>query len=146
MPSIDPLVYKTDNLSGMREVFDFLKACETYYIATVDGDQPRVRPFGTVNIFEDKLYIQTGYKKNVAKQIAANHKVEICAFNGKEWVRVQSVLVEDQSIDAKKSMLDAYPNLRGMYDENDENTAVFFMINAKADFASFADSVRTVRF
>lgn len=144
--SLDPTTYKSQNPAEMREVYDFLKACQTYYIATMDGDQPRVRPFGTVNIFEGKLYIQTGHKKNVAKQIAANPKVEICAFNGKEWVRVEATLVEDNRIEAKKSMLDEYPNLRSMYNENDDNTAVYFLTNAKADFSSFAAPVRTVNF
>ncbi|MBR4840307.1 MAG: pyridoxamine 5'-phosphate oxidase family protein [Paludibacteraceae bacterium] len=144
--SVDPVSYQSQNPAEMREVYDFLKACQTYYIATVDGDQPRVRPFGTINIFEGKLYIQTGHKKNVAKQIAANPKVEICAFDGKAWVRVEATLVEDTRIEAKKSMLDAYPQLRSMYDEKDENTAVYFMTNAKADFNSFGDAVRTVNF
>ena len=130
----------------MREVYDFLKAYQTYYIATVDGDQPSVRPFGTINIFEGQLYIQTGHVKKVAKQIAANPKVEICAFDGKAWVRVEATLVEDPRIEAKKSMLDAYPQLRSMYDEKDVNTAVYFLTNAKADFNSFSEPVRAVNF
>lgn len=144
--AIDPITYKSEKPAEMREVYDFLKTCQTYYLATVEGDQPRVRPFGTVNIFEGKLYIQTGHKKNVAKQIAANPKVEICAFNGKEWVRVSASLVEDSRIEAKKSMLDEYPNLRSMYDEKDDNTAVYFLTDAKADFSSFSAPVRTVNF
>lgn len=98
----------------MKRVYDFLKKAETYYLATVEGDQPRVRPFGTINEFEGKLYIQTGKVKPVSHQIAVNPKVEICAFTGGEWIRVACELVEDDRIEAKKSMLDAYPNLRGM--------------------------------
>ena len=101
----------------MKKVNDFLKDAGVYYLATVDGDKPRVRPFGTVNIFEDKLYIQTGKVKPVSKQIAANPNVEICAFKDGSWLRVSGELVLDDRFEAKKSMLDAYPELRRMYDE-----------------------------
>ena len=121
----------------MQQVYNFLKSCGTYYIATVEGDQPRVRPFGTINLFENKLYIQSGHVKPFAQQIEANPKVEICAFNGKEWIRVSGILVEDTRIEAKKSMLDAYPELRSMYDENDENTAVYYIKDGKATISSF---------
>lgn len=143
---IDPQTYKTMNTEGIQRVNDFLKACGHYFIATVDGDQPRVRPFGTVNIFEGKLYIQTGHVKNVARQIGANGKVELCAFNGAEWLRLSGTLVEDPRVSAKKSMLDAYPELRGMYDENDDNTAVYFFTDASADFCSFTKETETVKF
>ncbi|MBQ4034269.1 MAG: pyridoxamine 5'-phosphate oxidase family protein [Paludibacteraceae bacterium] len=138
--------YQSSNQEGQQKVYDFLKATKTYYLATVDGDQPRVRPFGTVNIFEGKLYIQTGHKKNVAKQIAANPKVELCAFNGKEWIRVAATLAEDTRIEAKKSMLDAYPELRGMYNENDDNTAVFFLTEAEAKISSFGAPEEVIKF
>ena len=121
----------------MKRVYEFLKKAEVYYLATVEGDQPRVRPFGTVNLFEEKLYIQTGRVKPVSRQIGKNPKVEICAFAEGAWVRVACELVEDGRVEAKKAMLDAYPNLRGMYDENDGNTQVFYMKNATATFASF---------
>lgn len=135
--AVNPESYKTTYVENQQKVYDFLKATGTYYLATTEGDQPRVRPFGTVNIFEGKLYIQTGHKKNVAKQIAANAKVGICAFNGKEWLRVAATLVEDPRIEAKKDMLDHYPNLRSMYDESDDNTAVYFLTNAEAKLSSF---------
>ena len=96
----------------MQRVVDFLKAANTYYLATVDGDQPRVRPFGTAHIFEGKLYIQTGKVKDVSKQIHANPKVEICAFHNGEWLRVAGELVEDDRVEARQSMLDAYPSLQ----------------------------------
>ena len=130
----------------MKRVYDFLKDAGTYYLATVDGDQPRVRPFGTVNIFEDKLYIQTGKVKPVSKQIAANPKVELCAFKAGRWLRLAGELVEDDRVDARKSMLDAYPELRGMYDENDGNTQVFYFKSAEATFASFGGAPETVKF
>ena len=130
----------------MKRVCDFLKKAEVYYLATAEGDQPRVRPFGTVNEFEGKLYIQTGKVKPVSHQIAENHKVEICAFTEGAWVRIACELVEDDRIEAKKSMLDAYPNLRGMYDENDGNTQVFYMQNVTAVFSAFGKAPETVTF
>ena len=121
----------------MKRVYDFLKKAEVYYLATVEGDQPRVRPFGTVNEFEGKLYIQTGKVKPTSKQLAANPKAEICAFKDGAWIRVACELVEDDRFEARKSMLDTYPNLRGMYNENDGNTQVLYMQNATATISSF---------
>lgn len=130
----------------MKKVYEFLKACNTYYLATVEGDQPRVRPFGTVNLYEGRLYIQTGHVKPVARQIASNPKVEICAFNGKEWIRVSGTLVEDPRTEAKKAMLDAYPSLRAMYDENDDNTAVYYLKDAVATISSFTAAPEVIKF
>ena len=123
--------------NNMQRVRDFLHDAGCYFLATVDGDQPQVRPFGTAEIIDGKLYIQTGHVKAVAKQIAANPKVAICAFNGKEWLRITATLVEDSRVEVKKAMLDANPNLRSMYDENDSNTAVYYLSNAKATINSF---------
>lgn len=130
----------------MEKVYEFLKNAGTYYLATVDGDQPRVRPFGTVLIFEGHLYIQTGRIKPVSKQLAANPKAEICAFMEGKWLRLSGELVEDDRVEAKKAMLDAYPNLRGMYDENDGNTQVLYFRNATAVFSSFTAAPETVTF
>ena len=130
----------------MKQVCDFLKKAKVYYLATVEGDQPRVRPFGTVNEFEGKLYIQTGKVKPVSQQLAANPKAEICAFCEGAWVRIACDLIEDDRVEAKKSMLDAYPNLRGMYDENDGNTQVFYMQNAKASICAFGKTPEIVEF
>ena len=133
-------------MTAMERVCSFIKEAETYYLATVDGDQPRVRPFGTIHIFEGKLYIQTGRKKDVAKQLAANPKAEICAFKNGTWIRVAGELVDDNRVEAKKSMLDAYPSLRAMYDPEDENTEVLYFRNAKATFSSFTAAPETVEF
>ena len=130
----------------MEKVFDFLKKCGTYYLATADGSSPRVRPFGTVNLFDGKLYIQTGKKKNVSKEMHANPEIEICAFDGDMWVRISARAVEDDRFEARKSMLDAYPQLRSMYDENDGNTEVFYLDNATAVFSSFTKAPETVTF
>lgn len=130
----------------MKRVSDFLKAAGTYYLATVEGDQPRVRPFGTAHIFDGKLYIQTGKSKPVSKQLSANPKAELCAFQDGAWLRVACELVEDDRAEARKSMLDAYPNLRAMYDENDGNTQVFYLKNATATFSSFTAVPEVVEF
>ena len=130
----------------MERVCNFLKEAGVYYLATVEGDQPRVRPFGTAHIFEGKLYIQTGKVKPTSRQLLANPKAEISAFLGGTWIRVAGELVEDDRVEAKKSMLDAYPNLRGMYDENDGNTQVFYFKNATATFSSFTAAPETVTF
>ena len=130
----------------MKRVCEFLKNAEVYYLATVEGDQPRVRPFGTINEFEGKLYIQTGKVKPTSKQLAVNNKAEICAFKDGAWVRIACELIEDDRVEAKKSMLDAYPYLRGMYDENDGNTQVFYMQNVTATFSAFGKAPEVVEF
>ncbi len=130
----------------MKEVQEFLKESGVYYLATVDGDQPRVRPFGTAEIFDNHLYIQTGKKKDVFKQIEKNNKVEICAFKDGEWIRISGKLVLDDRIEAKKDMLDKNPNLRGLYDENDDNTAVLYFENAEAVISSFGGEPKTIKF
>jgi uncharacterized pyridoxamine 5'-phosphate oxidase family protein len=130
----------------MEKVEKFLKEAGTYYLATIDGDQARVRPFGTVNIFDGKLYIQTGKSKAVSKQIHANPKVEICAFKDGEWLRVAGILVEDDRREAKQSMLDAYPSLQGMYSADDDNTEVFYFKDATATFSSFTKAPEEVKF
>ena len=131
----------------MKRVYDFLKQAKTYYLATMDGDQPRVRPFGTVHIFEDKLYIQTGKGKAVARQIAANPKVEICAMKGDEWVRVAATLVADDRVEAQESMLDAYPELRAMYKAGpDGNTVVYYLKDAVATISSFSHGPIEIKF
>jgi uncharacterized pyridoxamine 5'-phosphate oxidase family protein len=131
----------------MKEVYDFLKKAETYYLATVEGDRPRVRPFGTVDIFEGKLYIQTGKAKPVARQIAANPRVEICAVDKEgRWIRVAGEAVADNRVEAKKHMLDAYPQLRGMYSETDDNTLVLYLKNVAASIEAFGGEKKVISF
>lgn len=130
----------------MERVYNFLKEAGTYFLATVDKDQPRVRPFGTVNIFEGKLYIQTGKVKDVSKQIHANPKVEISAFKDGTWIRVAGELEADERREAKQSMLDAYPKLSGMYSADDDNTEVLYFNNATATFSSFTSAPEVVEF
>ena len=130
----------------MERVEKFLKEAGTYYLATVEGDQPRVRPFGTIHIFEGKLYLQTGKIKDVSKQIHANPKAEICAFKDGEWLRVAGELIEDDRREARVSMLEAYPALQKMYSPDDGNTEVFYFKNAVATFSSFTKAPEVITF
>ena len=128
----------------MNEVIEFLKKCKIFYIATVEGDQPRVRPFGVVEEFEGKMYIQTGKRKNVSKQIKNNPKIEICACEGTTWLRVAGEAVSDERFEAKSYFLDKNPNLKSMYDASDDNTEVLYIKNGKATFYSFTSEHREV--
>lgn len=128
----------------MNEVYEFLKKCQTYYLATIDGTQARVRPFGTVDIFDGQLTIQTGKVKPVSKQIHANPNVEICAFDGQQWLRLAAVAVEDERIEAATHMLESYPELKAMYTPGDGNTEIFKLTNVKATFSSFTAAPRTI--
>ena len=130
----------------MQKVQEFLKKCGTYYLATVEGDQPHVRPFGTAEIFEGKLYIQTGKVKEVSKQIQKNNKVEICAFDGDRWVRISGTLVRDDRLEAKEDMLEKNPGLKKMYSATDDNTEVLYFENAVATFYSFTSEPETITF
>lgn len=132
----------------MEEVEKFIKEAGTYFLATVDGDQPKVRPFGTINIFRGKLYIQTGKSKNVSKQIQANGKVQLCAVDksGSKWLRLSGTLVRDDRREPKVDMLEHYPELKAMYSPDDENTEVLYFKDATATFCSFTEAPRTVKF
>lgn len=130
----------------MDKVLKFLKDVETYYLATVESDQPRVRPFGTAHVFEGKLYIQTGKVKDVSKQLHQNPKAEICAFKNGEWLRISGELVEDDRNEARQSMLDAYPSLQKMYKADDGNTEVFYFKDATAIFSSFTHEPEVIKF
>ena len=130
----------------MHEVYEFLKKCNVYYLATVEGDQPRVRPFGTAHIFEDKLYIQTGKQKPVAHQMKANPKVELSGMAEGKWIRITAEAVLDESIAAQEHMLAAYPSLQGMYRPGDGNTEVYWLKNATAQICSFTEPAKTIQF
>ena len=133
-------------MEGIERVCQFLKDSGAYYLATVEGDQPRVRPFGTANIFEGRLYIQTGKVKDVSRQLAANPKAEICAFKDGVWLRVAGTLVNDDRVEAKADMLEHYPSLKAMYSAEDDNTQVLYFENATATFSSFTQPPETIRF
>ena len=132
----------------MKRVYDFLKNSGVYYLATVDGDSPRVRPFGTIDLFEDKLYIQTGKSKDVSKQIQKNPKVELCCFDGStgSWLRLAGELVRDDRREPKVDMLEHYPDLKAMYSPDDDNTEVLYFKNATATFSSFSAAPKVVKF
>ncbi|SRR5574344_766047 len=138
--------YHRNGGNTMERALKFLQEAQTYYLATVEGDQPRVRPFGTAHIFEGKLYIQTGKVKDVSKQLAANPKAEICAFKNGEWLRLSGTLVEDDRNEARQSMLDAYPSLQNMYSAEDGNTQVLYFKDATATYSSFTHEPEVEKF
>lgn len=130
----------------MQRVYEFLKKAKTYYIATVDGDRPRIRPFGTADLFEGKIYIQTGRCKDCYKQMKANPKIEICAMSGGEWIRIAATAVEDTRIEAEQSMLDSHPSLKGRYKAGDGNNVVFYLKDATASINSFSGEPVVIKF
>ena len=130
----------------MKETYEFLKKCGVFYLATIDGDKPRVRPFGALNIFEDKLYLQTGKVKNVSKQIEINSNVEVCGFCEGKWIRVEAKAIRDERIEAKEAMLDNNPELKAMYQANDDNTEVLYLKDATATIYSFTDAPKIINF
>ena len=131
-------------MSNAERVCKFLEEAGTYYLATVEGDQPRVRPFGTELVFEGRLYIQTGKVKDVSRQLSANPKAEICAFAGGKWVRIAGELINDDRREPKAAMLDKNPSLKAMYSADDDNTQVLYFRNAKATFSSFTEAPETI--
>ena len=145
-PKTTMIEQTTPNPENAARAQQFLKQCGTYYLATVEGDQPRVRPFGTAEIFEGRLYIQTGKVKNVYKQLVANPKAEICAFNGSQWIRIQCELIPDERLEAKQDMLDKNPSLKGMYKADDDNTIVLYCRNATATISSFTAPAEVFQF
>ena len=137
---------KRENAEGIDKVYYFLNDAQTYYLATVDGDKPRVRPFGTILLYEGKLYIQTGKVKDVSKQISENPFVEICAYMNGSWIRIAAELVEDDNRDVKVAMLEKMPSLKAMYSADDENTQVFWMKDATATICSFTSEPEVISF
>lgn len=130
----------------MQEVYEFLKKAGTYFLATNENGQPRVRPFGTVNLYKDRLYIQTGKVKAVSRQLHANPKLEICAMAGGEWLRIEASAVEDDDREARVSMLEAYPSLQAMYSPDDGNTEVWYLRNVTATIYSFTAEPKVFKF
>ena len=130
----------------MHEVYEFLKAAGVYYLATMDGDQPRVRPFGTIDLYDGRLYIQTGKSKDVANQLKANPKIEISAMVDGRWIRLEAEAILDENIEAQVHMLDNYPNLKAMYTPGDGNTEVYYLRNASAAICSFTAEPEVYQF
>ena len=130
----------------MHEVYEFLKAAGTYYLATVEGDQPRVRPFGTIDLYDGGLYIQTGKRKAVADQLKANPKVELSAMLDGRWIRLTAEAILDDNLEAQVHMLDNYPSLKAMYTPCDGNTEVYLLQNVTAAICSFTAEPEVYQF
>ncbi len=126
--------------SNLERVINFLDEAETYYLATVEGNQPRVRPFGTAIVYNDRLYIQTGKVKPVSQQLAKNPNAEICAFNKGQWIRIAGELINDDTREVKTLMLEKMPMLRNMYNEDDGNMQMLYFKSATVTFASFTSA------
>ena len=133
-------------MEGIEKVLKFIEEAQTYYLATVEGDQPRVRPFGTILLANGRLYIQTGKVKDVSKQLAANPKTEICAFKDGKWLRVAGKLVNDDDHDVKVAMLDKMPSLKAMYSADDDNMQMLYFQDAEATFSSFTEAPEVIKF
>ena len=133
-------------MSNLERICKFLDDCGTYYLATAEGDQPRVRPFGTALVYDGKLYIQTGKVKSVSRQLAANPKAEICAFRDGTWLRVSGELINDDRLEVKTAMLEKYPSLKAMYSAEDNNTQVLYFRGGEAVFSSFTAAPETLSF
>ncbi len=131
-------------MSDIERVCRFLDEAQTYYLATVEGDQPRVRPFGTALVYGGKLYIQTGKVKPVSKQLALNPKAEICAFQDGKWLRIAGELVDDDNRDVMVAMLEKMPSLKAMYSPDDGNMQMLYFKNATATFCSFTQEPEIV--
>jgi len=140
------MIGEVTGMAGIEKVYEFLNEAGTYYLATTDGDQPRVRPFGTALLYDGRLYIQTGKVKDVSRQIAANPKVEVCAFLNGKWIRLAGELVNDDSRDVKVAMLEKMPTLKAMYDPDDGNTQVLYFRNATATISSFTEAPEVITF
>ena len=133
-------------MEGIERVYQFIDEAQTYYLATVEGDQTRVRPFGTILLDGGRLYIQTGKVKDVSKQISANPKVELCAFKDGKWVRVAGELVNDDSKEVKEKMLEKMPSLKGMYSADDDNMQMLYFKDAVATFCAFTEAPEQIKF
>lgn len=130
----------------MVEIYQFLRGSGVFFFATCDGEQPRVRPFGVIEIYEGKIYFLTGKKKKVMEQIHKNSKVEICATQGERWIRVEGEVQMDERREAKKFFLDRNPQLRGMYNEDDDNTQLLYLEHATGTISSFVEDPKTYTF
>jgi uncharacterized pyridoxamine 5'-phosphate oxidase family protein len=131
----------------MDEVLKFLQGCGTFYIATAEGDQPRVRPFGAVHIYDGKMYICTNRQKPVSQQMKANPKIEISAASAEgKWLRLTAEAVLDDRVDARRAMLESVPSLRHMYKEDDGIFEVYYLKNANAVISSFGGDTATFQF
>ena len=133
-------------MEDVKKVYDFLEKAGTFYLATVEGDQPRVRPYGALLYFEDKIYIMAFGKTNATRQIAANQKAEICAFKG-QTLRIECELVEDNRPEVGKALVDKMPLLKNLgLGENGENGVMYYLKNATAYFFKMMELVETIKF
>ena len=130
----------------MQKIYKFLKDARIYYLATSDGVQPRVRPFGTINLYDGRLYILTSKKKSVSQQLHQNPKIEISAYLHPRWLRLEASVVEDNGFDARMSMLNAYPELSEVFPYDDENNELWFLRNVSAGIYEYGKDTEFHKF
>lgn len=131
----------------LQEIKDYLAECKVFYLATVDGDNARVRPFGVSEIYNGRLYLMSGKSKDVFKQLVKNPNFELSATkaNGAEWIRVSGKLVNDDDVVMKQYLLDQNPELKQLY-QADDNMAAMYITEGEARFFSFNEPERRVKF
>ena len=137
---------KREKAEGIEKVYYFLNDAQTFYLATVDGTKPRVRPFGAVLLRDGKLYLVTGKVKDVSRQIGENPFVEICAYMNGSWIRIAAELAEDDDHDVKVAMLEKMPSLKNMYSADDDNMQMFWLKDATATISSFTAEPEVISF
>lgn len=132
-------------MEAAKKVYEFLEDAKTFYLATMEGNQPRVRPYGAMLFFEGKNYIMAFGQTNATRQIAANQKAEICAFKGRT-LRIECKLVEDNRPEVGKALVDKMPVLKPVLGENGENGVMYYLKDATANFFKIMKLDETVKF
>ncbi len=134
-------------MEKVKEVLQFLEDSKVFYVSTVEGDKPRVRPFSGIHEFEGRLYMPTSNKKKVFAQMMKNPHVEICSMAHGKWIRIEAEIVCDHSLEARKSMMDHYgEELASMYSLDDGKFEVVYLNNTKATIYSFAEEPVVIEF
>ncbi|MBQ8078609.1 MAG: pyridoxamine 5'-phosphate oxidase family protein [Oscillospiraceae bacterium] len=128
----------------MNEVYDFLRSCGTFYLATDEDGQPRVRPFGAISDFEGKLYIETNNQKKVYQQMMKNGKVELCGMHEGKWIRVEGTVKEDLRREARVAMLEDNPSLKSLASPDNGTMTVFYFESGTATIYSFTDAPKVI--
>ncbi|QNU68595.1 pyridoxamine 5'-phosphate oxidase family protein [Ruminiclostridium herbifermentans] len=132
----------------MDEVVKFLEENPVFYIATVDGDTPKVRPFGFFLKHQQKLYFGVGNQKETFKQLQKNPKFEISTTSkDNTWLRLSGNAVFETSEELLEKAFERNPNLKALYSkENGPRLELFYIENAKAEFLNFLGEHKVINF
>ena len=132
-------------MDSINKVYSFLEEAKVFYLATDEGGQPRVRPYGAMLMFENKIYIMAFHKTNATKQIAVNPKAELCAFKGKT-LRISCTLIEDNRQAVKDAMTEKMPALKPVIGEKGENAVMYYLKDATATFFNMMEETESLTF